>query len=255
MSKQNEIDFLRTMGEEGFRIALDKPFAAAECAQHFADLGILFRLLPPAPARVLDMGAGSAWTSAFYAKRGYEVVAQDIAPDMIELAQANKQRYGADSLSFICADYESLAFQDEFDCVVFYDSLHHAEDEVAALRCAYNALKRGGICITVEPGMGHSTSPGSLEAVRLYGVRERDMPPRLITAAAEKVGFSRFQLYRRPFELEELPVYERSSSAFWRRSQSFARHWQALKPWRLFRQQRRRLASAMQGSHLVVLTK
>ena len=41
--------------------------------------------LPDPPARILDMGCGGGWTSIFFAKRGYEVVGQDISQDMIDV--------------------------------------------------------------------------------------------------------------------------------------------------------------------------
>ena len=55
-------------------------------------MGIIMQLLPATPARVLDLGCGTGWTSTFLALRGYTVVGQDIAPDMLSLARANQQR-------------------------------------------------------------------------------------------------------------------------------------------------------------------
>src|SRR5262249_40316386 len=73
-----------------------------------------------------------------------------------------------------------LPFACEFDSAVFYDSLHHAVDESAALRGAYRALRPGGVCVTSEPGAGHECSPEAREAVARYGVTEKSMPPRRV---------------------------------------------------------------------------
>src|SRR5207249_3650157 len=80
-----------------------------------------------------------------------------------------------------------------FDCAVFYSSLHHAVDEVEALRMVYHALKPGGVCITSEPGEGHAQSPNSRKAIVNYNVTEKDMPPGRIIAAARRVGFRQFR--------------------------------------------------------------
>lgn len=66
------------------------------------------------------MGCGAGWTSIFYAKRGYDVLGQDISEDMIDLARENQARQNVgDNLSFIGADYETIDLDGQFDAVVF----------------------------------------------------------------------------------------------------------------------------------------
>ena len=127
--------------------------------------------MPPTPARVLDMGCGSGWTTLFFARHGFHVTGMDISGDMIALANECKaeQLPGA-AVDFIESDYESASFPCEFDCAVFYDSLHHADDERAALRLAFDVLKPGGVLITHEPGGG---------ALRPSGIDCRDAAIRL----------------------------------------------------------------------------
>src|SRR5438552_716108 len=129
MPKQGEIDYVKNIGAEAVRHAFNKPFSDPECGRYLLDLGAVFSLLPPLPARVLDVGVGTGWTSVFLARRGYDVVGQDIAPDMIALAESNREQAGVTSLHFVVGDYEQLPFVEEFDAVLFYDALHHAEDE------------------------------------------------------------------------------------------------------------------------------
>ena len=160
--KQGEIDYMKKIGEDSARGAYDKPFSHFTCSKNLVDMGLIMSLLPQPPARLLDLGCGTGWTSAFFARRGYRVVGQDIAPDMIDYARQNKTRYEAAELEFIVSDYESLAFDDPFDCAVFYDSLHHAVDERAALQSVYRALRPDGILVTHEPGVGHSMNPDSI---------------------------------------------------------------------------------------------
>jgi SAM-dependent methyltransferase len=256
MPKQGEIDYLRLSGEAGIRFARDKPFSAPDCGRVFLDLGVLFSVLPPPPAWLLDLGVGTGWTSVFFGKRGYEVVGQDISSDMIQQADINKARYSTPNVEFITTDYEHLDFQNEFDCAVFYDCLHHAEDEQSALRAVYRALKPGGICVTVEPGRGHASAMESRNAVAHFGVTERDMPPALILAGAKEAGFGGFRVYRRFMEPVELPAQIFTGShplALWALANLFAL--KATMPFQGWRRHRRLLRDARQGSHIVVLTK
>ena len=196
MSKEAEQNYLALTGEAGRAHSLGKPFTDVYCGINLAAIGTIMTLLPEPPARVLDMGCGGGWTSIFLARRGYEVVGQDIAQDMIDLADENKRQHNLDAnLSFVCRDYEDTAFDAEFHAVLFFDCLHHADDERAALASAYRALKPGGIVITHEPGEGHAEAPGSIEAMRIFGVSERDMPPHLIIRHGTALGFRKSRIY------------------------------------------------------------
>lgn len=206
MAKQDEIDYLKNIGTDGAWHALEKPFSDTNCGLYLTDMGILMSLLPKPPAKVLDLGVGSGWTSVFLARRGHEVIGQDIAPDMIDLANINKKRNGIDNLHFIVSDYESLNYKEEFDAAIFYDCLHHCEDQESALKSAYNALKPSGILITVEPGKGHSKAEISKEVMRKFGVTEKNMPPKLIINVGKKIGFRGAKIFLRHIEPEELTL-------------------------------------------------
>jgi SAM-dependent methyltransferase len=190
MTKLAEMDYLDKIGEAGRHHSIEKPFSDLNCGFNLASIGVIMNLLPKPPGRLLDFGCGAGWTSVFMAKYGFEVVGQDISSAMLAAAAENRDRYNLTNLSFVKGDYESINFRDEFDCAMFYDCLHHADDELAAIRTAYNALKPGGVLITHEPGVGHAANPASIEAMRVYGVNERDMPPSLIIRRGQEVGFT-----------------------------------------------------------------
>jgi SAM-dependent methyltransferase len=202
MTKEAEQLYLSKIGKAGWNHSLHKPFSDEFCGLNLASMGFIISLLPPPPARLLDLGCGGGWTSIFFAKHGYNVLGQDISEDMLALAHENKRLNNlSDTLRFTQADYESLDSQGEFDCAVFFDSLHHADDEGAAIRSVYRSLKPGGILLTHEPGEGHSVAPGSVEAMNLYGVNERDMPPHLIIRRGREAGFRDFRIYPMPHDL------------------------------------------------------
>jgi SAM-dependent methyltransferase len=225
MAKIGEINYLKNLGRDGVRHAVNKPFSDPACGGYLAEVGAMLALLPPPPARLLDVGCGTGWTSVFFARAGYEVVGIDIADDMIFHAEQNRARTGLDNLRFLVSDYEDMGFDDEFDAVVFFDALHHAVDEGAAIREAFRVLKRGGLCLTSEPGKGHQHTPPAQEAVLRYGVTEKDMEPEKVIALGRLAGFRRFRVYPRAFQLHNIiyrhgtepPTPLRVRASWWKR--------------------------------------
>ena len=195
MSKAGEIAYLKRIGEAGSAHAAAKPFSDPNCAGYLAELAAVMALLPDLPATVLDLGCGTGWTSRFLAKRGYHVTGIDIAEDMIAVAEAQRAAEGVEALRFLACDYETLGIAGEYDAAVFFDALHHSEDERAAIRAAFGALKPGGVCVVSEPGKGHARSPDAVSAREKYGVTERDMPPARVIAAGKAAGFRAFAVH------------------------------------------------------------
>jgi len=195
MPKEGEINYLKNLGEQGAEHAAQKPFSDPDCPQYLAEMGAVMLLLPKAPGTLLDLGCGAGWTSLFLAKHGFWVTGIDIAEDMIARANERKDMEQVDRVRFVAYDYERYGVEGEYDCALFFDALHHAEDEVEAIATAYRALKPGGVCVVTEPGIGHADSPGAVEARRKYGVTERDMPPETVIRAGRRVGFRKFDVY------------------------------------------------------------
>jgi SAM-dependent methyltransferase len=210
MATQGEYDYFRNIGEANLRHAILKPWSDAQCGLYLMELGAMLGLMPES-GRLLDMGCGTGWTSILFAKKGYQVVGQDLVPEAIAAGRQLKQENSIENLEFVVGDYESLNFKEEFDIVVFFDCLHHAVDEVAALESAYRALKPGGICITSEPGLGHERRSAGVKAE--FGVTERDMHPAKIIRASKKVGFRRFSVHPHASYLY-ISLYRRNTRGF-----------------------------------------
>jgi SAM-dependent methyltransferase len=196
MAKIDEIQYAENMAaalnvtqETVSKHLLEKPFGESLRGCYFTDMGQLMGLLPPPPARILDLGVGVGWTSRFLFQCGYSVVGLDIAPTMVRYA---KEAAGAESdrLSFHVCDYETPFDFGQFDAVVIYDALHHAEDEASVIQNAHAALKPGGIFITLEPGRGHSLQTHSTDAMQKFGVTEKDMEFNLQRRHMQAIGFS-----------------------------------------------------------------
>lgn len=198
MAKVDEKRYFKAIGSNGIDATLRKPFSDNEnVGSLLSDIAAIFSLISKPPASIIDLGCGSGWTSNFFALAGYEVLGVDIAKEAIDAAK-NNFKDTKHNLTFECSDYDNLKHKDKFDIAVFFDSLHHADDESVALKAAYNTLKPGGTIILCEPGVGHSKSPTSIEAVEKYGVSEKDMPPKISKKALQKAGFKNIKVYAYP---------------------------------------------------------
>jgi SAM-dependent methyltransferase len=213
MPRAGELTYYEQIGEERRQHALGKPFTDVECGLYLMRVGALFKLLPPPPARVLECGCGTGWLAQFLAQSGYQVVATDVAPAAIRLARENRIFNRGGVPEYCVADSESLGYESAFDAVVFFDSLHHSIDELAAIRSAYRALRPGGVCIALEPGLAHHCR--SLQAEAEFDVTEKDMPPLYIRRLGRKAGFKQCRIYPHPQRLGRT-LYAHRSIAGWR---------------------------------------
>jgi SAM-dependent methyltransferase len=199
MPTPGELTYFSAIGEMGREHARNKPFSDDNRAAVLMEVGAILAVLPPPPAKVLDCGCGTGWLARLLQRSGYEATGVDVASDAIELAGAGTGPTADPAPRFVVAEAEALPFEGEFDAVVFFDALHHAVDEEAALRAVLRALRPGGVCVTSEPGSGHAEA--SHEQVEAFGVTERDMPAHHIAAVGRRVGFVDARIYPRADDL------------------------------------------------------
>lgn len=205
MPKQAEKDYYKNIGADGIAFSANKPFSDRVSAGSLlnsiaAIYSILNNEFGEDTLRIIDLGCGTGWSSNLFSLSGHKVLGVDLSKDAIR--EANK-RFKNSNLTFKSVNYEALTKLGTFDVAIFIDSLHHADDETKVLKSVNSILREGGICIVCEPGKGHSTSEDALEAVRLYGVNERDMPPALVKKAAKNADFSRIKIYSHPSQVQK----------------------------------------------------
>lgn len=198
--KKGEREYFARIGEDGIAHSLRKPFSEENCPVHLSNVDAIFHFMRPPPARVIEFGCGVGWLSSFFAQRGYEVLGIDISPDAIAAAKDAPLCRGLKNLQFQVGDYEDVVPAD-FDYAVFYGALHHAEDELLAVKRAYEALKPGGTMIAFETNVGHSLTPSSIKAVQEFGVHEKDMSCAYIAKLGREAGFKRHLVLQRPHQL------------------------------------------------------
>lgn len=211
-SKEVESSYFRRIPDEALEQATRKPFSQSDRARLLVEIGTVLSLLPDPPARILDLGCGPGWTSSFFAQCGYEVLGIDFSPEAITVARATHRHAG---LTFLQHDWDEPLDSSlgRFDVAVFIDCLHHSMDEVGPLRTAYSSLKASGsICVVCEPGTGHADSAGSLHAVEVFGVNERDMTPVQVVDAGRRAGFASTVVLPHPQEVHRSIFEERVGS-------------------------------------------
>ena len=132
---------------------------------------------PKKGERILDLGAGTASSSASLAASGAEVVAADFSPGMLE---EGRRRHGhLPNLSFVQADATDLPFgDDEFDAVTMSYSLRNVQEPKEALAELFRVTKPGGRVVVNE----FSTPPAPLLRA-FYKVYNAQVLPRVARLA------------------------------------------------------------------------
>ena len=107
-----------------------------------ATISYLKRVLPPPPARVLDVGCGSGELLKELGAEGYAVLGIDTDAESVTRADARGGR---------AVEADFLSFKDDpFDVVFFGRSLHHVFPLSAALERAQTLLAPGGLLVAEE---------------------------------------------------------------------------------------------------------
>jgi uncharacterized protein YbaR (Trm112 family)/ubiquinone/menaquinone biosynthesis C-methylase UbiE len=145
-------------------------------------------------ATVLDNAVGTAWTSEWLVRMGYEVIGTEICVDYFK---SGRRRMGQDfmtakPLHLIVCDAENLPLREEIaDGILSFDSFHHMLDRSAVVSRFDNVLKAGGSAVFVEPGETHEDHPASVWVNKRYGILERGVTSEELQSYAENSSFVR----------------------------------------------------------------
>ena len=95
---------------------------------------------------VLDVACGTGVLFPDYIKRGADVTAVDISPEMVKIA---KSKFS--DINIICGDVEEIDFAEKFDSVMIYNAFPHFPDPEGLIKGLAGMLREGGT-LTVAHG-------------------------------------------------------------------------------------------------------
>ncbi len=159
------------------------------------DLATVLLLLDCRPGdRVLDLGAGSGFSSEMLARLGYDVVAVD--PDRAALGH-NRRRPSFDptriegTVRVAQGLAESLPFGDaSIDGVLGMNVMHHVADIRAAVSELARVLRPGCRAVFSEPGLDHLDANATRRAMRELGETDQAFDVLAFLRIAREHGFS-----------------------------------------------------------------
>jgi SAM-dependent methyltransferase len=136
---------------------------------------LLGGVLPPAPARVADLGCGTATLGVLLGEGGYAVDGVDFSPAMVARARAKVEAAGLSGLTIAQGDAADPPLPDaSYDVVLCRHVLWALPDQPAALRRWRRMLRPGGRLVLVEGHWGTGaglTGEQVLEQLRAQGIR------------------------------------------------------------------------------------
>jgi ubiquinone/menaquinone biosynthesis C-methylase UbiE len=104
--------------------------------------------IPEQSERILEIGCGTGSFSRLLARRAERVIALDLSPQMIRLAEERSKLYP--NIDFVTGDALTYQFPDGgFDCIATLTTLHHLP-AASILRKIREALKPGGTFVCLD---------------------------------------------------------------------------------------------------------
>jgi ubiquinone/menaquinone biosynthesis C-methylase UbiE len=138
---------------------------------HPSKLERIVRLLALEPGdTVLDVGCGTGVMVPYLVERVDEnggIVAIDISPKMIEVAERKFPPEEYPNVEFIAADVNEIRLGNGYDAVICYSCFPHFHDQRATIRHLSQGLKTGGTL-----AVAHSESRDAINAIHANGPEE-----------------------------------------------------------------------------------
>ena len=149
----------------------------------------------PANARVLEFGCGTGSTALLHAGKFAEVLATDISPGMIEIAEKKLAETDLTNLSFATGTVFDIEESESFDAVLGLNILHLMDDWKEGIEKAYALLKPGGLFITSTPMLNQWWLKLAIPVMRFFGkaptvifIDQADYESTLAAAGFEEVA-------------------------------------------------------------------
>lgn len=172
-------------------------------------LEILSRVLPKAPARVLDVGGAAGVYSLRLADRGYEVHLVDASPRLVEEARRRSAASSRPIASLTVGDARRLPREDRsVDAVLLMGPLYHltdASDRLLALREAFRVLAARGVLVAAAISRCASALDGLARRLsvdpRFVAIRDRDLADGQHRNETDDLNYFTTAYFHRPEDL------------------------------------------------------
>ena len=171
---------------------------------------LILRYLPPAPAKVIDVGGGSGPYACWLASRGYAVDLIDPVPLHVEQARAASAKQPQSPLaSAALGDARQLSQSSQSaDAVRLLGPLYHLTqraDRLAALQEAHRVLRVGGVvwaaAISRFASLLDSLSHGFFHETEFAPILDRDLAEGQHRNPTGKLNYFTDAFFHRPDEL------------------------------------------------------
>jgi ubiquinone/menaquinone biosynthesis C-methylase UbiE len=109
---------------------------------------------------VLEIGCGTGTTAIAHAPYVAHILATDLAPRMIEIAEDKAKAAGINNVTFRASSVEALDVPDaSIDVIMAHNLLHLLEDREPAIADIHRMLKPGGAFVTSTACIGDMMLP------------------------------------------------------------------------------------------------
>ena len=142
---------------------------------------LLLPVLPPAPARVVDLGCGTGTLSLLLAEEGYDVTGVDFSPEMLARAEDK----AGDRARFVAGDAGDPPLpRSTYDVVLCRHVLWALADQPAVLRRWIDLLAPGGRLVLVEGSWSNGAGLTAARTIELIEETGRRAEVRMLPEAA-----------------------------------------------------------------------
>ena len=152
----------------------------ADPATREAWRALLLGVLPPAPARIADLGCGTGSLSVLLAREGYAVDGLDLSPEMVARARAKADAAGV-SVDLTVGDAQAPGLPPaSYDVVLSRHVLWAMDDPALALDRWLALLASGGTLLLVEGSWSTGAGITAAQAATLVRGTGREADVRLL---------------------------------------------------------------------------